>query len=138
MPYRSVLAVLVLALAAPAPAGTPDRVRKPRLDLRASPRFSFTPANVLATAQLNGGDDCEEFYCPAIVWDWDDGGRSAHEADCPPFQPGTPMERRFSAAHDYVRPGTYNVTVRMLRAHRSLAVASAIVTVHGRGGMPGE
>jgi hypothetical protein len=133
MPHRALLVALILALAASAPGGERAKVRKPRLDLRASPRFSFTPSTVLVTAELNGGEDAEEFYCPAVVWDWDDGGRSANEADCPPFQPGTPLERRYTAAHAYARPGVYNVRVHMLRAHRPLAMASATVTVRGVG-----
>jgi hypothetical protein len=139
-PSQAVLAIVILSLiaAAPAPAGDRAKVRKPRLDLRATPRFSFTPSTVLVTAELNGGDDAEEFYCPAVVWDWDDGGRSANESDCPPFQPGTPVERRFTAAHAYVRPGIYNVTVHMLRASRRLAMASATVTVRGMGDLRGE
>ena len=138
MPHRAVLALLVLALAASAPAGESAKGRRPRLDLRASPRFSFTPSTVLVTAELNGGDDGEEFYCPAIVWDWDDGGRSANEADCPPFRPGTTMERRFTAAHAYRRPGVYNVRVHMLRASHALAMASATVTVRGMGDLGEE
>jgi len=140
VPSQAVLAIIILSLiaAAPAPAGERDKVRKPRLGLRATPRFSFTPSTVLVTAEFNGGDDAEEFYCPAVSWDWDDGGRSANEADCPPFQPGTPVERRFTAVHAYVRPGVYNVRVHMLRASRRLAMASATVTVRGMGDSPGE
>lgn len=138
MSYRAVLAMILFALAASARASDRAKVRKPRLDVRATPVFSFTPANVFVTAQLNGGDDVEEFYCPALVWDWDDGGRSAHQPDCPPFQAGTPLERRFSAQHAYVRPGVYNVRVHMLRASRSLAVASATITVRGMGGAGGQ
>jgi len=135
LPGRAVLAITIFSLiaAASAPAGERAKVRKPRLDLRASPRFSFTPSTVLVVAELNGGDDDEEFYCPAIVWDWDDGGRSANEADCPPFRPGTALERRFTAAHGYNRAGVYNVRVHMLRASRPLAMASATVTVRGFG-----
>ena len=106
--------------------------------MRATPTFSFIPANVLVTAKLNGGDDVEEFYCPGLVWDWDDGGRSAHQPDCPPFKAGTPLDRHFTAEHAYSRPGVYNVTVRMLRAGRSLATATATVTVHGMGGASGQ
>ncbi|HEY2941269.1 MAG TPA: hypothetical protein VGN09_02435 [Vicinamibacteria bacterium] len=140
LPGRALLAIIIVSLvaAAPAPAGERAKARKPRLDLRATPRFSFTPSTVLVTAELNGGDDDEEFYCPAVVWDWDDGGRSANEADCPPFQPGTPLERRFTAVHDYHRPGVYNVRVHMLRARRALAMASATVTVRGFGESVGE
>ena len=138
MSHRAVTAMILFSLAASVAAGERAKARKPRLDLRATPRFSFTPANVLVTAQLSGGDDVEEFYCPAVVWDWDDGGRSAHQPDCPPFQDGTPLERRFTAQHAYVRPGVYNVRVHMLRAKRSLAVASATVTVRGMGGAGGQ
>jgi hypothetical protein len=135
MSRRGLLALIVFTLlAASAPAGD-TKPRKPRLGLRATPRFSFTPSTVFATAELNGVDDTEEFYCPALVWDWDDGGRSAHEADCPPFRPGTPVERRFTAEHAYVRPGVYNVTVHILRSRRPLAMASATVTVRGMGDM---
>ena len=141
-PGQAVLAIIILSIlsliaAAPAPAGDRGKGRKPRLDLRATPR-SFTPTTVLVIAELNGGDDAEEFYCPAVVWDWDDGGRSANESDCPPFQAGTLVERRFTAAHDYVRPGIYNVRVHMLRARRPLAMASATVTVRGIGDSQGE
>jgi len=138
MSHRAVLVLIVSTLAASASAGERTKPRKPRLDLRASPRFSFTPSTVLVTAELNGGDDAEEFYCPAIVWDWDDGGRSAHQADCPPFGPETPVERRFTAMHAYLRPGVYNVRVHMLRASRPLAIASATVTVRGVGDLGGE
>ena len=138
MSHQAVTAMILFSMAISVSAGEHAKVRKPRLDLRATPSFSFTPANVLVTAQLSGGEDVEEFYCPAVVWDWDDGGRSAHQPDCPPFQTGTPLERRFSAQHAYSRPGVYNVRVHMLRASRSLAVASATVTVRGMGGAGGQ
>lgn len=138
MSHRVVPAMIPLFLAISVSAGEPAKARKPRLDLRATPSFTFIPAHVLVTAELSGGDDVEEFYCPALVWDWDDGGRSAHQADCPPFQAGTPLERRFTAQHAYVRPGVYNVKVQMMRARRALAMASATVTVHGMGGASGR
>src|SRR5438034_243829 len=58
VPIQAVVAIVILSLtvAAPAPAGERAKARKPRLDLRASPRFSFTPSTVLVTAELNGGE----------------------------------------------------------------------------------
>ena len=64
------------------PADAP-KLKKPKLDLRATPRMAFSPVNVLLVAELTGGDDVEEYYCPELEWDWDDGGKSVHEADCP-------------------------------------------------------
>src|SRR5690349_22890008 len=54
-----------------------EKGKKPQLSLRASPPISFSPANIHLVAELKGGaDDYEEFYCPAIEWDWGDGTRS--------------------------------------------------------------
>jgi hypothetical protein len=134
-----VVAVLVLTSITAAPsseAGDRDRARKPRLELRASPRMAFSPVMVMATAELRGGEGGEEFYCPALEWDWDDGGRSAQESDCPPFEPGAEVDRLFTAEHAYRRAGVYQVTLRLKRASRSLAVAST--TVHVRSALGGE
>ena len=121
--------LLAAALAAPATAGEARGAKKPHLDLRASPRLALMPVDVLVVAELVGGDEIEDFYCPAIEWEWGDGGRSAHEADCPPFQPGMAMARRHSASHAYRRPGEYNVRVTLRRVGRPLAVATTLVDV---------
>ena len=71
---------LSVALAVPAMSGDGRGVKKPRLDLRASPRMALMPVDVLVVAELVGGDAIEDFYCPAIEWDWGDGARSAHES----------------------------------------------------------
>ena len=129
-----VLATFVLSCfpLAPADAGDQDRARKPRLELRATPRMAFSPVMVLATAELRG-EGGEEFYCPALEWDWDDGAKSGHESDCPPFEPGMELETRFTAEHAYRRAGVYQVKLRLKRADRSLAVAST--TIHVRSGL---
>src|SRR3954468_17400239 len=79
--------------------GKDAKPKKPKLDLRAAPRMTSSPASVFFTAELQGGTDTEEFHCPTLEWDWDDGAHSTHEADCPPYQAGTPIERRFTAEH---------------------------------------
>src|SRR5262245_24578768 len=104
-----VVSLLLLALAAPVQPGE-AKTRKPRLSLRATPRVAMPPVNVLLVAQLEGGDDTEDYYCPGQEWEWGDGARSAYESDCPPFQPGVEFTRRFSAMHAYSRPGDYQVT----------------------------
>jgi len=124
------LGFLALALATPVAAG--PGAKKPRLDLRASPRIAFSPVEVLAVAELNGGDDLEEFYCPGLEWDWGDGDRSTHESDCAPFGPGAELDRRFSARHAYRRAGDYEVRVTLRRAERSIAMATVRVTVTSR------
>lgn len=133
---RSLTFALAVALAAPLLADS-GKVRKPRLELRASPKMGFSPVHVVLTAELMGGDDVEEFHCPELEWDWDDGGKSVHEADCPPFEAGTTrIERRFTAEHDYRRAGAYRVKATMRRSGRTLAAANVTVTVRAGLGDP--
>lgn len=111
MHTRLLVVIGVVAISAPLVAGDLPRSRKPRLELRVAPRMAFSPVLVLLTAELRSGDDIEEFYCPALEWDWDDGGKSIRESDCPPFEPGSVLERRFTAEHAYRSAGVYNVKV---------------------------
>ena len=128
---RFVTAVVsLIALVAPVQAA--PRLNKPRVDVRATPRIAFSPAGVMVVAELNGGDDIEDFYCPGLEWDWGDGERSRREADCAPFEPGMSLERRFSARHVYRQAGEFDVRVTLIRADRSLAMGTVHVTVHGR------
>jgi hypothetical protein len=136
---RHVAAIAALLLAtAPLAASARDKDgnKKPRLELRASPRFAFSPVQVLMTAELVGGDNIEEYNCPELEWEWDDGSKSSHEADCEPLAPGAPIERRFTAEHQFNRAGEYNVTVTMRRSSRTLAKASMKVSVKAGFGDP--
>jgi hypothetical protein len=128
MRYTGMMAaLLVVGLATSSASG--DKPKKPRLDLRASPRVAFSPVNVLLIAELQGGDATEDFYCPEVEWEWGDGGKSSHESDCPPLEANGHFERRFTAQHAYRHAGNYNVKVTMRRSSRPLAVATATVTV---------
>jgi len=133
MTRAALAAVIVVALGTPAPAGDakPEvKQKKPRLDLRATPRMAFSPVNVFFIAELQGGDDVEEYYCAELEWDWDDGGKSVQEGDCPPFTPGTTkIDRRFTAEHEYRRAGVFNIKVTMRRANRAFAASNVRVTV---------
>jgi hypothetical protein len=127
---------MVLAMAMPALAG--EGPRRPKVELRASPRMAFGPVSVLVVAQLQGGDEHEDFYCPDLEWDFGDGSRSSRQADCEPFAQGMTLERHFMARHAYVRPGEYDVKVTFRRATRTLAVSSARVTVHSGIAQPND
>jgi len=133
---------LALAAAAPAAAAqeeTPERTekaKKPKLEMRATPRMAFSPVSVLFTAELVGGDDVEEFYCPEIEWDWDDGGKSTHEADCAPYEAGTQIERRFTAQHQYDKAGVYTVKATFKRTGRTFLANNVRVTVRAGLGDP--
>jgi hypothetical protein len=119
-------------------AGDAATAKKPRLGLRASPRMAFSPVSVVVVAELSGGGDHEDYYCPGLEWDWGDGNLSSQESDCEPFQEGSTVERRFSARHAYHAAGSYNVRLTLRRASRTVAVASIPIVVHGRGGIEDE
>jgi hypothetical protein len=123
------VAALAVGLAAPFSFGA-DKVKKPTLDMRVTPRMAFSPVNILVIAELKGGNDIEEYYCPEIEWDWDDGGKSVHENDCPPFEEGkTQIERRFSVEHEFKMAGVYNVKATFRRAGRNFLAGTVRVTL---------
>jgi len=117
-------------------ASADDKGKKPSLNIRATPRFSFSPANILFTAELRGGDDVEEMYCPEVEWEWGDGGKSVQESDCDPWAPGTKIERRFTNRHDYPYAGTYRIRVTLSRTDKKIASQTIEVTVRAGLGDP--
>jgi hypothetical protein len=129
MSRTSFAVTLALALALPA-AASADKLKKPSLQVRAMPRFGFSPVNILVVAELVGGEDSEEFYCPEVVWEWDDGGKSVQEPDCEPYDASnTAIERRFTAEHEYKQAGSYRIRATLKRTGRAIASQSVRVTV---------
>jgi hypothetical protein len=108
---------------------------KPSLTLKASPMMTFSPAKIVLTAELKGGpNDYEEYYCPTIEWDWDDGTKSESTNDCDPYEAGkSEIKRRFTVQHEYKMAGAYKVAIRLKRKDKALA--SANVTVQVRPGL---
>jgi hypothetical protein len=132
--YLAGLLAAAVSYPDPARAGDDSPRQKPRLDLRASPRVAFTPAEVFAVGELKGGHESEEFYCPGLVWDWGDGTRSAHESDCSPYEDGAQLERFFTARHAFRAPGSYAVRLFLIRAGRTITMATVPVMVYGHFG----
>jgi hypothetical protein len=130
---KAVLALLaVLALVTPGPAGgddDDDKGKRPELLLRATPRFSFSPASILFTAELKGGDDAEELYCPEVEWEWGDGGKSVSEGDCDPWEPGTKIARRHMGRHEFRYAGAYLVRVILRKADKTIMQRTIRISV---------
>ena len=111
---------------------TPD-AKRPKITLKAQPLIAMAPARVVLTAELVGGDDdFEDFYCPAIEWEWGDGTKSESSADCAPYEPGkSEIKRRFTVEHWFRlgRPSGYRVTVHLKRRDKSVGAATVNVQV---------
>ena len=124
--HRSlVVALSVGALAIAGVAAQDDKakdVKKASLSIKATPTIVFSPARVVVSAELKGGDeDSPELYCPSLEWDWGDGTRSESNVDCEPFEAGkTTIQRRFSASHTFNIAGNYRVQLRLKRGSKTV------------------
>lgn len=127
---RCCVAAGLALIAATLAAQNAPKLKKPTLSLRATPRMAFSPVTVFLTAELTGGDDVEDYYCPQLEWEWGDGGKSVQEGDCAPFEQGvSKIERRFSTDHSYRRAGVFNISVLLRRANKAIAKADVRVTI---------
>lgn len=106
----------------------------PRLELRTARRVAFSPVEAFFVAELRGGDEVEEFYCPELVWEWGDGSRSIRQSDCPPFDPDGELRRFYTARHVYRWAGNHQVRLTLRKADRAIASASVSLSVHSRFG----
>ena len=108
-----------------------QEAKRPKIVLRAQPVISVTPARVVLTAELQGGsDDFEEYYCPAIEWEWGDDTSSESSVDCEPFEAGkSQIKRRYTVQHIFRREGVYKVYFHLKRNEKQLGSASATVQV---------
>jgi len=136
MRTAAVALLAVFALVSPAaPLRAQDdkdparKLKRPALELRVNPRYGFSPLNAYFVAELKGGDDLEQLYCPEVEWEWGDGGKSVEEADCDPWTPNSTIERRFSNHHLYPFAGLYLVKVTLRKTGKTLTTQSVQVTV---------
>src|SRR5688572_10550300 len=127
------LAVLVVAHATGTASSTQlsGDDKKPSLSLRATPPVGFSPLKVRLVVDVRGGsDDYEDFYCPAIEWDWRDGTVSGNSQDCDPYQAGkSTIQRRYSIEHVFRSPGTFQVFFRLKQRDRVIAASSSNIQV---------
>ena len=107
-----------------------EDAKRPKLTLKAQPMVSMSPARVVLTAELVGGDDdYEEFYCPTVEWNWGDGTQSESSTDCDPYVAGkSEIKRRFTVQHVF-RAGNYRVMFRLKRRDKPLVAATATIQV---------
>ena len=132
MRKAAVTALTALALAAFAHTEeqkSDKKGKRPGIEMRTVPRFAFSPAHILAIAELKGGDDVEEYYCPEVEWEWGDGGKSVQEADCDPWSTGTKIQRRFSSEHDFQFAGNYTIKITLRKSGRQISSQTVSLTV---------
>jgi len=109
--------------------------KRPQLILRATPASGMAPARISGAAELKGGDDdFEEYYCPTIEWNWDDGTISESSNDCEPYEAGkSVIRRRYSVSHPYKQGGHYRISFRLKRKDKVVGQATTIIQLIGGG-----
>jgi hypothetical protein len=101
------------------------------LVLKVNPPISFSPAHVLASAELRGASlDTDEFYCPTVEWDWGDGTKSESSSDCAPFEAGkSTVDHRWTASHTFETADSYRIELRLRRGSKTLVAGNIQVQV---------
>ena len=116
-----------------------DKVKPPKISVKANPTMAMSPARVVASADINGGpNDYEAFYCAAVEWEWGDDTKSTNSVDCDPYEAGkSEIKRRFTADHVYRQAGDYRIQFRLKKKDKSIAAASTSVKIRPGLGDPG-
>jgi hypothetical protein len=87
--------LLMTVVSVPAQSDDKKEPKRPALSLKATPGTGMVPVRVSATAEFKGGDDdYQEYYCPAVEWNWGDGTVSEAANDCEPYEAGVSQIRR--------------------------------------------
>jgi hypothetical protein len=130
--WTGVACLLVPAalLASPQQKDPNPDAKRPKVSLKAQPVIAMSPARVVLTAELNGGaNDYEEYYCPAVEWDWGDGTKSESLTDCAPYEAGkSEIKRRFTVQHVF-RAGMFRVAFKLKQRERIVAFATVQIQV---------
>ena len=80
----------------------------------------------------------EDYYCPRVEWQWEDGSVSEEESDCPPFAKAVADEHRrvWTRGRTFQRSGRYLVEARLFKADRLIRTLKAEAVVNGWSGFP--
>jgi hypothetical protein len=126
-----VIACALSVAAAAAPDQKDKKGKKANLSVKATPALSFSPARIVASADLTGGMDAEEeLYCPEAEWDWGDGTYSSATQDCEPFEAGkSEVKRHWTSEHRYETQGNYRLQLTLKRGKKTIIAGNTTVQV---------
>jgi len=130
------IAAVLLALLAGASAPKPKVELKPlqRITNLAAGRCEATVVFKLRVEDAGA----EDYYCPRVVWEWEDGAQSSEESDCVPFDQAAKEDhvRTWTKSHSFHASGTHTVRVTLCRASRKVRVVDTSATITGWEGCP--
>jgi hypothetical protein len=105
--------------------------KKASVSLKATPSIVFSPARVVATAEVKGGaDNDENLYCASVEWIWGDETRSESKTDCEPYETGrSEIKRRYTQDHTYQTAGNYRIEFYLKQKNKRILGGRTNVTV---------
>ena len=131
-----IAAVFLLALLA---AGSP----KPKVEFKPLQRITNLPVSrceavVIFKLTVDDGGS-EDYYCPKVVFEWEDGTQSSEESDCVPFDQAAKNDhsRTWTKSHSFHTTGTHPVRAHLCKASRKIRVIETTATITGSDGCPG-
>jgi hypothetical protein len=129
-------AAFVLALLAAGSA-------KPKVEFKPLQRIANLPAgrcqtSVVFKLTVNDGGS-EDYYCPKVVFEWEDGTQSSEESDCVPFAQAAKEDhaKTWTKSHSFSSLGTYTVRAHLCQASRKIRVIETTATILGAETCPG-
>ncbi|MEO8362179.1 MAG: hypothetical protein ABI672_19280 [Vicinamibacteria bacterium] len=125
-----IASVVLLALLA---AGSP----KPKVEFKPFQRITNLPvgkcdAVVVFKLSVNDGGS-EDYYCPKVVFEWEDGTQSSEESDCVPFEEAAKDDhsKTWTKSHSFHTVGTHTVRAHLCKASRKIRVIETTATITG-------
>ena len=105
--------------------------KKASISVKATPSMGFSPARVVATAEVKGGpNDAEDLYCATVEWIWGDDTRSESKTDCEPYEKGrSEIRRRYTLDHTYQTAGNYRIEFYLKQKNKRVLGGRTSVTI---------
>jgi hypothetical protein len=126
--FAMLACVPVLAMGA---STNPDGQDKASINVKATPSVGFSPARIVATAEIKGGrNDAEDLYCASIEWVWGDDTKSESREDCEPYEAGrSEIKRRYTLDHVYQTAGNYRLEFYLKRNNKRILGGRTTITI---------
>jgi hypothetical protein len=133
---RTVALAVAIALLAPAPGAKVEL--KP---LRRVTQLAVGKCQALVMFSLRIADGGQaDYYCPKVVWEWEDGSRSMEQSDCVPFEQAAAADhlKAMSRSRTFTSSGTFRIAAHICQGERRIKTVETTATIAGWDGFPDE
>lgn len=133
---RTTAVAVAIALLAPASGAKVEL--KP---LRRITQLQVGKCQALVVFSLRIADGGQpEYYCPKVVWEWEDGSRSMEQSDCVPFEQAATADhlKTMTRSRTFTSSGTFRIAAHVCQGEKRIKTVETTATIAGGGGIPDE